>query len=68
MLLSDINVLGISQCLGVATVKPGQLATAELFHSTAKVMFAAEGRGELMTSGGTVECSKGDAIHRSFRA
>lgn len=63
MLLSDANVPGISQCLGVATVEPGEPATAELAHSTAEVMFVAEGHGELMTSEGTVEFSKGDAIH-----
>lgn len=63
MLLSDANVPGISQCLGVATVEPGEPASVELAHSTGEVMFVAEGRGELITSEGTVEFSTGDAIH-----
>ena len=63
MLLSDTNVPDINQCLGVAAVQPGEPATAELAHSTAEVMFVAEGRGELITSEGTVEFSKGDAIY-----
>ncbi|QUL77872.1 cupin domain-containing protein [Brevibacterium sp. SMBL_HHYL_HB1] len=63
MLLSDINVPEISQCLGVAAVNAGEPATAELAHSTAEVMFVAEGQGELITSEGTVEFSKGDAIY-----
>lgn len=63
MLLSDINVPEISQCLGVAAVNAGEPATAELAHSTAEVMFVAEGQGELITTEGTVEFSKGDAIY-----
>ncbi|WP_432789331.1 cupin domain-containing protein [Brevibacterium sp. K11IcPPYGO002] len=63
MLLSDINVPDINQCLGVAAVQPGEPSTAELAHSTAEVMFVAEGRGELITSAVTVEFSKGDAIY-----
>jgi mannose-6-phosphate isomerase-like protein (cupin superfamily) len=62
MMLSDSNVPGTQQCLGVATIVAGEPATAALAHSTSEVMFVADGRGELITSSGTIAFAKGDAI------
>lgn len=62
MLLSDENVSDIANCLGVASIPPGDPPTTEIAHSTSEVMFVAAGTGQLITPGATVAFSKGDAI------
>ncbi len=62
LLLSEENVVGIENCLGVVAMPAGAVSPEAVKHETSEVMYVAAGCGELRTDEGVVAVSVGDAI------
>lgn len=62
ILLSQANVVGIENCLGVVAMPAGAVSTEAVKHESSEVMYVAAGCGELRTDEGVFAVSVGDAI------